>query len=273
MYLKPSPDPKDSLWALIAFYLRFYRQKHKQTGEEVGRIIGVTKSQVSKLEHGSVRLSETEAMALDRAWNTGGLFALLVWYATLGHDPQWFAGYLDLERRAESIKIFEAHVIPGLVQTEDYAQAIIAIDFEDEKEILLARRMARQEILGLPTSPYLSMLISQNALEWPVGSPSVMRDQLTRLLELSEDPKVVVRVVPRSWDVGAYPGLNGSFRLMAGEDYGEVAYAASPYGGRLVKSPGEVRSYSIHFDQISAKALPEAPSRELLRQIREAFSE
>ncbi|MBA9007930.1 helix-turn-helix domain-containing protein [Thermomonospora cellulosilytica] len=269
--LKEPPNPKTSMWALIAYYLRKSRLRRKQTGEDVARILNISPSQLSKLEHDIVRLSEDQAEVLDRAWETDGLFALLVHYATSTHDPQWFAGYLELERKAEIIRIFEPHVIPGLLQTEGYARALLATSFRRDRESILKDRLARQTILSQPDPPYMSVLISQNALEWPVGSPQIMRDQLDHLLKLSEEPTFMIRVIPRSWEVGAYPGLDGGFRLMTADSYGDVAYAASPEGGRLVRSPSEIRSYTVRFDHIAGNALPEAASRELMGQIRDAF--
>lgn len=268
MHIKPPPNPRESLWSLIAYYLRFFREQHRMTGEQVGQLLGVTKGQVSKLEHGVARLDPRDAEKLDRHWGLNGLFGHLVYYATLGHNPQWFADYIDLEQRADVIRIFEAHMIPGLLQTEEYAMALIR-ESPGDHDSQLAQRLARQEILRRDNPPYLTVILSQAAVEWPIGSIDVMVRQLDRLVELSELPNVTIRVVPRSLSVGAYLGLEGSIRLMSGDEYGDLAYVPAPNGGRLVRSPREVRSYTIRFDRISAKALPEDATRDTLQRIKE----
>lgn len=264
-----SANPKTNMWDLIAFYLRFLRNQRGLSGTALGSLIKTSTTDVSRIETGQVRLDGKRALLVDKAWNTGGLFALLVWYASLGHDPEWFAQYKELEQRARFVRIFEAQVIPGLLQIADYARALILGVPTPDPEARLERRMARQEIFSADPAPQVGVLLSQNALEWPVGSPEIMRAQLAALLEASE--RYSVRIVPRTFDAGAYPGLDGSFTLMSGDDYGEVAYTESPEGGRLVSSPPDVRLFAVRYDRISGKALPEGASRDLIRKTMEAF--
>ncbi|MFC9976873.1 helix-turn-helix transcriptional regulator [Spirillospora sp. NPDC127200] len=271
MGTNPSPDPKINMWNLIAFYLRFLRTQKGLSGEDLGRIMRCGKASVSRIENGVSRLDGTQAALADKGMNTGGILGLMVWYASIGHDPQWFAQYMDLEARAYLIKIFEAQTIPGLLQTEDYARALLMAGMVHSPEGFLQERMERQAILGRDAPPRLTVLLSQNALEWPVGSPEIMRAQLGSLLEASELRNVCIRVVPRNWETGAYIGLGGSFSLMMGDGYGEVAYTESPGGGRLVSSPADVREYEIRFDLVSAKALPEGPSRDFIRAVMEGI--
>lgn len=87
--VNPSPNPEISLYALMAYYLRFLRQKHKMTQTQVGQLINCTKSQVSKYEGGTRQLDEHECAVLDKAWDTGGLFTILLRFAKLGVDPNW----------------------------------------------------------------------------------------------------------------------------------------------------------------------------------------
>jgi hypothetical protein len=263
------PQPRTNMWDLIAWYLRFLRNQKELSGTALGRIMKASTTEVSRIETGQVRLDGKRAALVDKQWNTGGIFALLVWYASLGHDPQWFAQYRELEQRARFIRIFQAQVIPGLLQIEDYARALIKGAPTPDLDLRLARRMERQKILIAEPAPELGVILSQNALEWPIGSANTMQAQLAALLEASE--RYSVRVVPR--EAGAYLGLDGSFTLMSGDDYGEIAYTESPEGGRLVSSPPDVRLFAIRYDRICGKALPEGPSRDLIRKVMEGFSE
>ncbi|GAA4242502.1 helix-turn-helix transcriptional regulator [Actinomadura meridiana] len=257
------------MWDFIAYYLRFQRTQRGLSGEAVGRIIRGSKSEVSRIEIGAERLDGTQAALLDKAWNAGRLFSLLVWYASIGHDPQWFAQYLALEQRADIIRIFASQLIHGLFQTEDYARAVINEGNPPNPEEAVQKRLARQAVFNRQPPPYTAALLSQACLEWPVGSPEIMRAQLQHLLDLSELPDAVIRVVPRSWNVGAHLGLDGSFQLMGGPNFGEVAFSESPGGGRLVSSPADVMNYAVRYERISAKALPEAPSRDLIKSLME----
>lgn len=193
----------------------------------------------------------------------------LVFYASLGHDPQWFPQYLDKERQAGVIRIFNNSVVPGLLQTKEYAKAMISAGDVSDVAQELQRRIDRQEILHRPNPPFLSVLLTQAALEWPVGSPEVMREQLARLLELSERPRIVIRVVPRTWQSGAHVGLDGNFVLLTGEGFGQIAFSESPERGRLVSSPLKIEPYFIRYDRIAAKALTEDESRDLIRRMLE----
>lgn len=267
---RPSPDPKSSMWALIAYYLRFCRQQRKLTGDLMGEILGCSKSTVSRLETGSLQLDERQAMALDKAWNTGGIFTFLVWYATLGHDPDWFRQYVDLEKRAAVIKTWQVDLVPGLLQTPDYARTCLMAGNVPNLEASLEQRLARQAILDEPDPPMLWFLMSQTLLELPCGGPEVMKKQLAHIMDVSHRPNIGVRVVPKA--VGAHPGLDGSFMLMKLSDpLMDVAYIEAPGGGRLASSAAEVASYALRYDQIGQHALPEGMSRDLIKQIMEAM--
>ncbi|MFD0857093.1 helix-turn-helix transcriptional regulator [Actinomadura adrarensis] len=262
-------DPKNNLWDFTAYYLRYLRVQKSLSGDDLGAIIKCSKATVSRIENGIIKLDGKQAAQIDRTWKTGGLFGLLVWYAAIGHDPQWFAQYVDLEARAEMIRIFEAQVIPGLLQTEEYAYALLTVGTTRDPDRILHDRLQRQTLLNRDPAPFMTVLLSQNVLEWPIGSPEIMKAQLARLLEMAEQRNVAIRVVPRTWETGAYAGLDGSFSLMSADDYGEVAYAISPETGRLVSAPSDVRSYAVRYDLIGAKALPEAPSKDLIREAME----
>jgi transcriptional regulator with XRE-family HTH domain len=273
MATKRSPDelpqPKNNMWDFIAYYLRFQRTQRGLSGEAVGRIIRSSKSEVSRIEIGAERLDGTQAALLDKAWNAGRLFSLLVWYAAIGHDPQWFAQYLEIEQKSGMLRIYEANVIPGLIQTPEYAEALLRSGTEANPDRIIANRLQRQNLLLRDDPPHLTVLLSQSALDWPVGSPEIMYGQLSRLLEEARRDNVILRALPRTWATGAHAGLDGSFQLMSGDNFGEVAYTESPGGGRLVSSPPDVRAYGIRFERISAKALDEVSSFELIQKIME----
>lgn len=266
----PSPDPRSSMWNLIAWYLRCFRRLNKLNGEDVGDVIGGGKAAVSRIETGKERMTGTQAERLDTNYNTGGIFSQLVFYASVGHDPEWFAQMTELEQKSDMIRIFEAQVIPGLLQTEDYTRALAQGGIDLNHETVVADRIRRQELLHRDNPPHLTAIVPQPVLEWVIGSRETMRKQIAHLIELAERPNIVFRVVPHG--VGSYPGLSGSFWLLSGEGFGEIAYTEAPGSGRLVSAPTEVRRHGIRYERINAKALTEEPSMDLLRKILEDYA-
>ena len=264
----PEVDPDSSLWAWLAYDLRFYREKYGLSQAAMGRIIRRSPTNLSNCEAGRRRITDREAKLLDTHFTTGGHFERLIRYAQRGHDPSWFKQFTHLERVATMIKNYEILAIPGLLQTPEYARALIEVGDAPDPAGVLERRMARQEVLNDSPPPLLWALITESALEWPIGGPHVMRKQLSYLLEVSERANVSVRVIPKT--TGAHPGFDGSFSIISG-DVGDVAYTESPGGGRLVPSTTEVRSFTVCFDRLGQVALPAQPSRMMIEKAMEAL--
>ncbi|GAA4132357.1 helix-turn-helix transcriptional regulator [Actinomadura keratinilytica] len=252
----------------MAYYLRFLRTQHNATGETVGKIVRRSKSTVSRFESGEYRLGEAECEALDRAWNTGRLFSILLHYARIGHDPNWLQQYKEQEAQACLIKTWQSNLVPGLLQTPDYARAGLRAGGVKDVDAAVEERMARQAILEREDPPTLLVLLAESLLELPCGGPAVMKAQLARILELSERPNIGVRVVPKA--AGHHPGLDGPFMLLTLETT-DVAYVEAPGGGRLVSSASQVRSFGLRYDRIGQHALPENSSRELITRIMETM--
>jgi hypothetical protein len=163
---------------------------------------------ISRLENGEARPTERQTAVLDERWQTGGHFGRILWYARLGHDPNWIKQHEDIESEASVIKVFEAPVVPGLLQLPEYARELIAAGSPPDVDEILGRRMARQAILGREHPPVLLVLLMESVLDWPVGDADVMRMQLAYLLEVSQRANIGIRVVPRS--AKAHFGLDGS---------------------------------------------------------------
>jgi len=279
MPTNPSPDPRLSMWAWIARDLRLYRKRRGLSGDSVARLLNVGRSAISRLENNQEHLSPEQAEILDEAWNTGGHFSLLVWYAAKGHDPDWFRQHVEIERQASIIKIWELAWVPGLLQIEDYARAALATSGARNVEEQVDVRMKRQALLAKEPPPILWVLIWEAVLEVPVGGPQVMARQLRHLLDISESPNINIRVVPKM--AGPHLGLDGAFKLMTVPS-GEVAYVEAPGplpqadqafvpGGRLVVGAAEVRTYAIRYDHIGQEGLPPKESRELIIRQMEAM--
>ncbi|MER6815700.1 helix-turn-helix transcriptional regulator [Spirillospora sp. NPDC000708] len=269
MRVRETIDPKASMWAWLAFDLWFQRTKRGLSLAQVGLIVNAARGTVSNWEAGRLKPKEDHMKRLDEAWDTGGHFARLLWYAQTGHNPDWFKQYVQYEESAEVFKIFNGKNLPVLVQTEAYAQAILWMAGRiREAEVESKARMKRQSVLSAPEPPYVWIVIDQEVLECPVGGKEVMRDQMRRLLDIGDDPRLSVRVVPRA--AGPHPGHDGPFQLLkiAGR---EIAYAGAQLGGRLIEAGAETASLGIKFDQIGALALSRDDSQVLIEETMRAY--
>ena len=264
-------DPKISLWHFLAYQLRFEREKQGQSLNQWGKIIHAARSTVSNIEAGRLKIDDDQAETIDRKYNTGGLFKLLLWFARTSHDPDWLRSYTQYEAMARIIRIYQGQVIPGPFQTEDYARALLEAGGDTDIASTLAERMARQEAILMRTdAPRVWLLLDEGVLDRPVGGKAIMKPQLERLLEVGARPNVIVRIVPKS--AGAHIGLDGAFRVISLESR-DIAYAGALRGGRLIEATSEVRACGVDFDLIGAKALSEDASRRLIERAKEAMDD
>ncbi|WUH98949.1 helix-turn-helix transcriptional regulator [Spirillospora sp. NBC_00431] len=261
-------DPDSSVWHWIAVELRLFRELFNLTGTEVAEILGLEKSSVSNMEAGRTKLRMGHAEKLDQRYKTGGHFQRLVKLAEKTHNPDWFAQFTRYERRSTLIRPYSALLVPGLLQTPDYARAVIeGAQMLDNVDQALQERMTRQEILKGENPPELHALIKQSVLEDPVGGPDIMRAQLAHLITMSHLKNIIIRVVPRS--LGAHPGVDGSFTLLTASK-GEYAWSEAVGGGRLVSDPAEVREYLRRYDRLGADAMSRGSTRSLIAEVMEA---
>lgn len=262
-------DPRVSLWHWLAFQLRCLREKNGMTLAQVGSIIGAARSTVSNIEAGRLRIDDRQAFLLDRHYGTGFLLQLLLYYARLGHDPEWFQQFSTYESQARVIKIYAGSVIPVPLQSEGYTRALLEESTVNDLETETAARMARQHaLLGKETPPWIWVILDEAALMIEVGGQSVMKEQLHHLYELGQMNRVSIRIMPMH--AGAHAGQDGPFRLISLESR-DIAYVGAQRGGRLLEEPAEVREMAIDFDRIGRKALPEADSLSLIERQMEIF--
>ncbi|WP_375039479.1 helix-turn-helix transcriptional regulator [Actinomadura sp. NTSP31] len=270
MSVRETVEPKSSLWAWLAFDLWFYRTQRGLSLAQVGLIVKAARGTVSNWEAGRRRPKNDHMKRLDDAWDTGGHFQRLLYYACTGHDPDWFKQYIQYESAADVIKVYHGQSLPVPVQTTEYARSLLsrgagAEDIEGALEV----RIKRQETLRRAAPPRLWILFDEAVLNQMVGGRDVMRDQMRRLLELRESPNVVCRVVPFS--AGAHPGLDGPFQVLTvgGRD---IAYAGAQIGGRLIEGGDEVNVLRVRFDEIGAEALSRSSSVALIERRLEELS-
>ncbi|GAA4239279.1 helix-turn-helix transcriptional regulator [Actinomadura meridiana] len=262
-------DPDHNHWHWLASDLRIWRVERNMTQTAVGEILKVTKTQVSNWESARENLPSKHAETLDLVWRTYGHFARIRRLAEREHDPGWWSQYTPIEAQASRVSYWALAIIPGLLQTEDYARALLKNgQIIEDVEATVSARMARQEILHRDKPPELRLLINESVLDQPVGGPAVMREQLAHLIALSHERSVILRTVPRS--VGAHIGLDGSFTLLTCGNRSS-AYTEANTGGRLTHDPASLADFERRFDLIGSEALSASASRGHITRIMEAM--
>jgi transcriptional regulator with XRE-family HTH domain len=196
------------------------------------------------------------------------------WYSYRDVLPSRYEFFIGLEEEAASIWTFELAAVPGLLQTQDYARALVRggpleLDHE-EVERRVEVRMTRQRVLTKPDRAQLWAILDEAAIRRVVGGPAVMRAQLQHLLTESEQGKTTIQVVPYS--VGAHPGTAGSFTIQGFADPREidVVYMETIGGSISVDKAEEVRHYATAFDHLRAVALSPEDTRAMLLAASEA---
>lgn len=238
------------------------RLRGSRSQQDLANACYCTRTLVNKIENAKRVPSKNFALHADEFLETGGHFARL-WPLVIEYAyPSWFRPYVDLEKAASVIRAFETMVVPGLLQTRDYARTILAAGRGTNVEGLLDARIQRQAILDRETPPELWVVLDENVLRRRVGSATVMREQLQRLLDVAEQPNIVIQVVPFS--AGAHAGNGGPFHSLAFTEGSPVVYVDGFLKGQLLADPAEVRAADRAYDLLMGSALDVHKSADLI---------
>jgi len=267
-------DPSAGPLQFFGAELRRARAAAGLSQDQLGQRLGYSSAQVGKVEMGERAPSQDFAQGCDQTFpDAGGLFARIYELARRwdgGGYPSWFAEWIDVERRATSLCWWEPLLIPGLLQTAEYARAILAADPEtndDQLEELVAARLERQAILDRPSPSTLWAMLDETVLHRLIGSRKIMYDQLLALADASCRPNITVQIVPA--EIGAHAGLLGGFAIASFGNAAGTVYMESPDQGQTTEAPSVVGRLSLTFDTLRADALPRGPSRELIGKVAE----
>ncbi|MFG1676662.1 Scr1 family TA system antitoxin-like transcriptional regulator [Micromonospora sp. NPDC049282] len=188
-------------------------------------------------------------------------------------EPAWFRPWQEIEREAQSLRWYESLVLPGLLQTEAYARAVLdgaSLIPRADVERHLAARLARQSVLRRDDPPLLTAVVDEAVLRRPVGGRATMREQLLALAEACAEPHIRVHVVPSS--VGAYAGLNGPFVLATCPDHRIAGYLDNQLQGQVVSAPDEVAAILAAWEAVRGEALSHWQSVDLITEVAETWT-
>ncbi|WP_338897665.1 helix-turn-helix transcriptional regulator [Streptomyces sp. TG1A-60] len=267
--------------------LRRLRELKGMTAEEVAERLLVSQSKISRLENGRRSISQRDVRDLCGVYEVedqrlvDSLMQMAKdsrqqgWWHAFGDVP--YSVYIGLETDAESLRVYDPQVVPGLLQTRAYAEAIIrgALPETSSTEIdkRVEVRIRRQDRVITENTPLrLWTVLDEAALRRVVGSRSVMREQLEHLAELSQVPHVTVQVLP--FEVGAHPGINGQYAILEFVDAADssVVYIEGVTSDLYLEKPHDVQRYTVMYEHLRAQALNVDQSRRLIESVAKEYA-
>nr|WP_206439871.1 helix-turn-helix transcriptional regulator [Streptomyces scabichelini] len=272
---------------ILGKQLEELRNRAGLTYEQAGTAIGVSHSTIRRMEAAKVarlRLADAEKLlqiygvqdqqeidtflksvreANKRGW----------WHTYRDVLPDWFAAYLSLEQAALQIRAYEAQFVHGLLQTEDYARALLSAGnphaSAEATDRRVALRMQRQELLSRPKPPRVWIVMDETVLRWPVGGSEVMRAQVDHLIALNALPHVTVQIMP--FRNGPHPAMRaGAFHLFRfkARELPDIVYLSGLVGAVYLDKDEDVLVYREALDRLGAQSAPAGRTEALLGAIR-----
>jgi transcriptional regulator with XRE-family HTH domain len=264
--------------------LRAARLGKELTQEQVARAMEWSLSKMNRIEKAKTGISTNDLKALlplygiTESDRTEELLDL----ARAARQTPWWRGYgdvapatllelIDYESAASAISQLEPMVVPGVLQTEEYARAVLRATYGEGSPAevvpaLVELRTKRRELLTSEGAPVFSFVLDESVIRRVAGGPGVMSRQLGHLAELSGLSNVTIQVMP--FTVGLYPGTRGTFKVIEFDDEPDenVAFIEGPRGDFISDDPDETRSYLEIFKQVAALALGPSESAAVLRE-------
>lgn len=247
--------------------LRAHRKRADMSQADVAAKMLISTSLETAIENGRRLPKRQVAETADTLFDTPGTFVRLWRLVMQRAYPVQYGLYAELEADATRIHAWEMRYVPGLLQTPDYARAIISLDVtrlpDDAIDENVTARMARQRIFEKDNAPLAWFIIDESVLYRTYGGNDVMRDQIEKLVAMAEHPKAVIQVMP--YTVTDHPGPYGPLIIFEFHDSQPIGYAEGRGSGRLIETPSDVGEAIACYDLIRASALPRSATLELLK--------
>ncbi|MFV2009384.1 MULTISPECIES: helix-turn-helix domain-containing protein [unclassified Micromonospora] len=271
----------------LAAELRARREAADLTIDQVIQKVKVGKSTLSRVENAQVSVTPRTVTNLLRLYGVPEDDAEVLiqlardaqqyswWHDYSSALPHWLAGYIAFEDEATQLRAYDVQLVNGLLQTTDYARAIMSAEFPEgppEKiEERIEVRLVRQKILDRPNPPRMWFIFDEAVLHRPVGGPQVMAAQLEHMITMAQRPSITVQVLP--YRQGAHMGMGGPFALLDFSDHPTVVYQENLSGALYLDKDYHVETHGLAFDHLRATALSPADTLAFLRMRAEALLE
>jgi hypothetical protein len=269
---------------LLGAQLRRLRESRGVTRESAGWEIRSSESKISRMELGRVGFKERDVadlltlygvtaeqeraalLKLARDANNPG------WWHRYGDVlPPWFQSYLGLEAAAALIRSYEVQFVPGLLQTPQYARAVVRLGHgaagPEEIERRVELRMRRQELLRRPRPPRLWAVVDEAALRRPIGGTEVMRGQLEALLAATATPNVRIQVIP--FAAGGHAAAGGAFTILrfGDQDLPDIVYIEQLTSAIYLDKREDLDFYAVAMERLCVEADPPERTPEILERM------
>ncbi|WP_329434748.1 MULTISPECIES: helix-turn-helix transcriptional regulator [unclassified Streptomyces] len=260
-------DPGASPLDYYGYELRRRREDAGLTLGQLGDCIFCTGSLVGQIECAKKVPTRDFSERADAALGTEGFFSGLVGLVLRSQLPHWFQAYAEMEARAAYISTYQVQLVYGLLQTPEYARAVLRAGWADKLDEAVAARLERQRVLERDVPPLLWVVLDEGVLHRPFGERETMRKQLAHLLHFRDRREVRVQVLP--FDAGQHPGTVGSFTVLRFDGDPDITYCENYAAGYMTANPKTVKDCSHRYDHLQAAALSVEDSAALIARVME----
>ncbi|GAA1645757.1 helix-turn-helix transcriptional regulator [Nonomuraea sp. NPDC048882] len=284
---QPGSGPT-ALRILLGSQLRKLREAKNVTREEAGHLIRGSESKISRMELGRVGFKERDVADLLTLYGVvddqarSAVLDLVTtanepgwWHRFNDVLPTWFQAYVGLEEAAARIRTYEVQFVPGLLQTKEYARAVVTAGSAGIAAEEIARRvdlrLERQRMLDRPDGPIFWAVIDEAALRRPIGGAEVMRAQLEHLIDLMRQPSITIQIMPFSF--GGHSAEGGAFSILRfpDNDLPDVVYVEQLASALYLDKREDVDRYTEVMERLCAVSTTPDETIELLRTIADEF--
>lgn len=273
--IPPSGNQRKIGWKFFGSELKRQRERADLTQDELGALVYCSGSYIGQFEAALRRPQLDLAQRIDGVLKTNDLFAHMC-EELINSSPYmpYFTDMAALQPLALAILELSLILVPGLLQTPEYARAVMrgrwAFMADDVVEATVKARMDRAQLLDGPATPMLWVVLDESALRRPVGGPTVMAAQLEHLVAEVGRRRALIQVIPFS--SGAHAMMEGDITLMTFADAPPLAYAESPHSGQVLDDPATVGRCMAAYELARAQALSPEKSLSLIRSAAKEYA-
>ncbi|RKN44011.1 helix-turn-helix domain-containing protein [Streptomyces hoynatensis] len=264
-----SEEERPAIWVGYGRLVKLFRERARLTQQELAQQVDYSPEQIASVEQGRRPAKTAFTEAAERVLEAGGVLAALQEEVDRARLPAFFRDFAALEAEALSRFSYDPLLVPGLLQTEEYARAVLlghcpALP-DDIAEQQLEARVSRQQVLTRAPGVELSFVIGESVLRNPVGGTGVMREQCRRIAEVSALRNVEIQIMPAI--TGFHPGLDGPFVLVETTEHRRYGYVESQEVGTLVTDPAAVSFLGLRYGKLRSQALSAVDSAQLIEEL------
>ncbi|MQY13497.1 hypothetical protein SRB5_36450 [Streptomyces sp. RB5] len=263
-------DDRPAIWVGYGQLLKLLRERAGVTQPQLAEAIGYSYEQVAAVEQGRRPAKAAFTAAAERVMDANGVLDALQPAVDQAKLPLFFQNFASIELEAVSRFDFDPVVLPGLLQTEEYARALFVtacphMDEETVEQRLEARLSRQAQLLGRKPMVDLSFIIGEGVLYCPVGGRDSMRAQLRHLLEIAHLPNVAIQIMPMSH--GAHVGLDGPMVLLETTENRRFAYFESHQASMVISDSKQVGVLGLRYGKLRSEALNVEESARLIEHV------